>query len=185
MRLVSRIRHYFNKKALNKQVRPLKRAVLNKEEVKWIGILFDATDPAETQEVLQYKKQLQKQGKKVRLLAYINSRSKEIEASFPFFLRSDLSWKSIPQHTAVEHFLTTSLDLLMVLTPTSNLAFEYISSLSDARLKMGPYSKDVNSYDFMLEISKQTSPMQMAATMETYLQLMQSEKIKHNQLATA
>ncbi|MEM1327906.1 MAG: hypothetical protein AAGI23_18250 [Bacteroidota bacterium] len=187
MRLFSRLQHYFYQRNVAKQVRPLKRPAVSRAAIESIGILFDVTDLDEAQQVLSYKKQLEREGKRVRLLAYINSRSKEVEANYPFFLRSDINrWDSIPKGQAVEDFMTTSFDLLMVITATSTLPFEYISLLTDARLKVGANGRNADIYDLMLDIPEDKSLKYIIQTIEDYLKVVLPKKTmkKKSQLAT-
>ena len=186
MRLFSRIQHYFHKRFLAKQPLPPKRALLNRAAIKTVGILFDATNLEQAQQILRYRNQLEKEGKRVKLLAYINSRAKDIEANYPFFLRSDVNWKYIPNGQAVDDFMSVSFDLLLVVSSISTPSFEYISTLTDARLKVGPDSENRQAYDLMLDISAHHTPEQIIQLMENYLKVvLPKQQMTKKQLATA
>ncbi|MEL6718627.1 MAG: hypothetical protein AAFO82_11085 [Bacteroidota bacterium] len=154
--LLDTLKRSLNKRVLQKQPKPIKRQPTNLESAQWIGILFDATTQKNREEILTYKKKLEKSGKKVQLLAYINSRSKELDYNFPFFIRREVDWRGVPQSKAIEDFATRSFDLLLVIHPKTSIVFEYIVTLTDARLKVGPYTEDTKSYDFMVQTDDST-----------------------------
>jgi hypothetical protein len=185
MRLLNRIQHYFYKRTLAQQPAPKKRPPVQEKVINSVGILFDATDLEQTQQVLHYQKTLQKKGKKVNLLAYINSRAKNIEANYPFFLQSNVNWKHIPTGQAVEDFMRTSFDLLLVIATTSTLPFEYISTLTDARMRVGPDSDNRSSYDLMLDLPSQYTPNQIIQLMENYLKIVLPQQTAKKPLVTA
>ncbi|MEM9885726.1 MAG: hypothetical protein AAF849_07535 [Bacteroidota bacterium] len=140
-----------NKRFLKKQIKPIKRPATNLKAAKWIGILFDASSEKNIDIILNYKRKLEREGKKVNLLTYVNNRVKALEMDFPFFNKLSIDWRAVPKGEAVEEFLTRNYDLLLTISATSNLVFEYISTLSDARVKVGPVTKDYDSYDLMIE----------------------------------
>jgi len=154
--LLDTLKRSLNKRALQKQPKPIKRQPTNLKSAQWIGILFDATSKENRDSILAYKNKLEKSGKKVELLAYINSRSKELSYDFPFFTKREVNWKGVPRSKTIEEFATRSFDLLLLVHPKTSIVFEYIVTLTDARLKVGPYTEDTKSYDFMVQAEEAT-----------------------------
>jgi len=154
--LLDTLKRSLNKRALQKQPKPIKRQPTNLQSAQWIGILFDATSEENRKHILGYKKKLEKSGKKVQLLAFVNSRAKDLDYNFPFFTRREVDWKGVPQSQAIEEFATRSFDLLLLVNPKTSITFEYIVTLTDARLKVGPYTEDTKSYDFMVQAEEAT-----------------------------
>lgn len=152
--ILNSLKRLLNKRSLKKQPKPIKRKPTNLASSKWVGILFDATLQERVEIVLDFASQLEAQGKKVSLLAFFNDREKEKSLPFPYFNRRNINWISVPEGTAVENFVTQSFDTLLVLHPQSSIPFEYISTLTDAKLKVSPISKDHTCFDLMLDVSK-------------------------------
>ncbi|MEM8528669.1 MAG: hypothetical protein AAGG68_28800 [Bacteroidota bacterium] len=154
--LLDTLKRSLNKRVLQKQPKPIKREPTNLKSAQWIGILFDATSKSSRDSILAYKRKLEKSGKKIQLLAYVNSRAKDLNYEFPFFTRREVDWRGVPQSKAIEDFATRSFDLLLLVHPKTSIVFEYIVTLTDARLKVGPYTEDTKSYDFMVQVENAT-----------------------------
>lgn len=154
--LLDTLKRSLNKRALQKQPKPIKRQPTNLQSAQWIGILFDATSKENRDHILAYKRKLEKSGKKVQLLAFVNSRAKELNYNFPFFTRREVDWKGVPRSKTIEEFATRSFDLLLLVNPKTSITFEYIVTLTDARLKVGPYTEDAKSFDFMVQAEEAT-----------------------------
>ncbi|MEM9849086.1 MAG: hypothetical protein AAF847_14470 [Bacteroidota bacterium] len=186
--LPSILKRSLNKRFLQKQIKPIKRPATNLKAAKWIGILFDASTATTVQTILAYKKKLEKQGKKVDLLAFVNNRTKDLSLDFPFFNNRSINWRGVPKNEAIEEFLTRNYDLVFTLCPKVNLSFEYISTLADARVKVGPLTKDHSSYDLMIETPLDTTIANFIQHVESYLPIIKvpAPKVvvaKSNQLA--
>lgn len=174
--LVEQFKCFLNKKTLAKQPKPIKRQLSSFNAVQWIGVLYDATSPERCEKIQAFAKQLQDDGKQVTLLGFINEKKQNIDVSFDYFCKNDLTWTGTPQGKLVENFLTKSYDILYILHPKSSLAFEYISTLTDAALKVGPYTRYFAAYDLMLESNKQITIENFIVQAQQYCQLLKSTK---------
>jgi hypothetical protein len=152
--ILSSLKRLLNKRSLKKQPKPIKRKPTNLEASKWIGILFDATSTDRKEAIERFAAQLEASGKYVKVLAFMNDREKEKKCTIPYFNRRNINWIGTPKGKAIEDFLTQSFDTLLVLHPHNNLTFEYISTLVDAKLKVGPITKDKHCLDLMMDVSK-------------------------------
>lgn len=153
MSLVSKIQSYFFNSHLNKKLSQKKssRSSAELDGTESIGILFDATDAANRNRILDYAENLIKNGKKVKLLGFVKSKQKNLSLPFKFFTLQDISWKMIPESIEVNQFLKKRFDILINLYQGHNLPIEYISALSKSNLRVGPFSKNANSYDLMID----------------------------------
>ncbi len=151
--MLSEIQRFLNKRALKKQPKPLRKPPLSLEQSKWVGILFDATSIEHIEATTKFVEQLRSKGKQVRLLAYVNDKSKEIALPFPYFSKAEVNFLHIPSSNTVENFMTQTFDVLFVMHPKSTPLFEYITALTDARLKVGPFSLTKDTFDFMVDMS--------------------------------
>ena len=159
MSLISKVQTYFYNYYLNKRLKleRFDRNAMDFEQAKSIGILFDATENNSRQEVIKYAELLSKNGKKVKLLGFINNKLQEANFSFNSFTKQNLSWSMIPQGIAIEEFIKKDFDVLINLYLPNrqgnlgNLPIEYISTFSKAHLRVGPFSENHESYDLIID----------------------------------
>ncbi len=173
---VESFRRFLHKRKLARQPHPIRRKPSSLKTAKWIGILYDATSPERRASILKLVEALEAEGKKVSLLAFINERKQNIDVKFEYFCKNDLNWQKVPSNRAVETFMTKSYDVLFTLHTKSNLPFEYISTLIDAGLKLGPASNDFNAYDLMIQVTKQTTIQSFIQCAIQYCSLVQPQK---------
>lgn len=153
MRFFSKIQSYFFKSHLNNKLSQIKfnNSSVEFDFAKSIGIVFDATDSKNRLRVMDYAQSLIKNGKQVKLLGFVNSKEKELTFPFSFFSKNEVSWKMIPESPEIDKFLKNNFDILISLYSERNNPIEYISALSKASLKVGPYSDNTHSYDLIID----------------------------------
>lgn len=175
--LVESFRRFLNKKTLAKQPKPIRRQPIAFDAAKWVGIIYDATSPERRSSILELTTQLESTGKKVSLLGFINEKRQNIDVNFEHFCKNDLNWKKIPSNRAVEAFMTKSYDVLFTLDTKSSLPFEYISTMTDAGLKVGPATNDLDAYDLMIQSNKQTQIQSFINAALQYCNLLEPAKM--------
>jgi len=154
MSIFSKIKSYFFEAQLNQKLSQIK---INRTSVEFdiaesIGILFDATDPSNRNKVTAYAQNMIKNGKKVSLLGFVKNKQKDLSFSFKYFTLNEVNWKMIPESSEVNNFLNKKFDILINLYLGKNNPIEYISALSKANLRVGPFSENPNCYDLMIDI---------------------------------
>jgi len=154
MSTFSKIRFYFFEAHLNQKLSQVKtnRTSVEFDIAESIGILFDATDPSNRNKVMNYAQDMLKNGKKVNLLGFVKTKQKDLSFSFKFFTLHNLNWKMIPEGAEVNQFLNKKFDILINLYLGKNNSIEYISALSKANLRVGPFSENPNCFDLMIDI---------------------------------
>lgn len=172
MTSIKEIQEYFHHRALNQSERDLnvKRTSVAFKQAKRIGILFNGTNLEERQTVLTYAAKLEKQGKKVTLLGYLDLPKPQENLTFRHYSNQEINWKLEPHSTDVEEFRQKQFDLLLVLNTKSNLQFEYIATLSKATFRVGPFSENTNAYDLLLETDDAQDLNAFIQQVEKYLQ---------------
>ncbi len=140
----------FLKKVL-KKAKDIPRKSQNFDELKTIGILFDAKDFNTRELVAKYAKSFTKKGKKVKLLGFYDEKNKGNEFDFKCFNKNDLNWHQIPDHEEVSKFMETPFDLLIDIHLGEILPLEYISALSKAKFRIGRYTPREECYDLMID----------------------------------
>ena len=155
MSVFQTIRLGFHRRALQRILdTPFKgtRKRLNLDRASTIGILFDGSDPDRQQAVLDYNDTLRlKYHKKVQLLGFVDSDQEDGSLPFPSFSRKQVDWAFRPKGRAVEQFLESSYDLLILLHPTAHLILDFVAAQAQAHLKVGPFSEEATIYDLMID----------------------------------
>lgn len=124
------------------------------QQAQTVGLLFDATDPQDRNTVRDYTDQLKNQGKEVTLFAYFRAPEHDPNLPFKHFTNKDLDWFQRPKDDAIRHFVQQPFDFLINLNPSQEPVLEYISALSKAHLRVGPYSDKLYCYDLMIDTAK-------------------------------
>ncbi|MFK7936368.1 MAG: hypothetical protein AB8G22_22830 [Saprospiraceae bacterium] len=169
---ISDIQDYFHQRALKhaKQQLRVKHNSMNLQQAKHIGILFNATTLEQRKLVLQYVSKLEKQGKKVTLLGFLDQPKSLENLTFPHYSKQEINWKLEPHSTEVVEFIQKKFDILLVLDTLSNLQFEYISTLSKATFRVGPFTGNIDAYDLMIDTNQTSSLTVFIQQIEQYLQ---------------
>jgi hypothetical protein len=131
---------------------------MNLDKARSIGVLFNATDPAVQEQVLEYADQLRRKGKKVALLGAIDSHQEDGSLPFPSFSLKMLDWALRPQGRAVDQFLQEPFDLLIHLNARAKNSLDFIAAQATAHLKVGPFLEDLNIYDLMIDHENASVP---------------------------
>lgn len=137
------------RKALAAQTR--KRKTFTVETAGHIGILFDAGHDKKRREVLEYARQLEKKGKKLKLLGFFNDKQPHEGTDFEYFTLKDLGWTGVPQGEKVSAFVREKFDLLLSFHNHEIPALEWIAASAGAAMKIGAATSHPNDFDVQLE----------------------------------
>lgn len=143
--------HYFLKKQLNQSRRSNQNRSLSFEDARTIGILFNATHLDNRKIALKFADKLKKRSKKVKLLGFFDNQMGDENFTFDHFNRKHLDWALRPKSGVVDKFLQQPFDYLINIDPQTSLHSEYITALSQAHLKVGPYTEQTYCYDLMID----------------------------------
>ncbi|MDX1910254.1 MAG: hypothetical protein SFV22_02150 [Saprospiraceae bacterium] len=142
----------FNKalrELLNSQKRT--RQVHTFDSARSVGLLFDATDATSRKESLEFARSLEKQGKKVRVLGYFNTKPGTESPDFDAFFVKETGWTGKPNSEKAEKFIREKFDLLLTLNPDEHRPLEWLAAASQAAFKIGFATHRPNDFDIQLE----------------------------------
>ncbi len=129
--------------------------ILSFQQAKHIGILFDGTDESHIPTINQYVELLEKGGKNVSLLCFIDAVRAMESLAFPTFSRKETNWYFQPTSHEALTFVDKKFDVLINAFLQESLVLEYISTFSKAQFRVGPYLKDKqHCFDFMINIGQ-------------------------------
>jgi len=170
----SQLHNYFLQKKLPTHL--VKRQPKGFEDAKTFGILFDATEPEHRQAIKRYVQFLKQQGKQVKVLAFLNENQKQENFTFKHFSRKELDWVLRPLGNEVDEFINTPFDFLINICLKANQPLEYISTLSKAHTRVGPYTDKPYSFDLMIETQEQSNIQYFIKQLEYFLSRMNRKK---------
>lgn len=144
---------YFN----NKQAPQYRyREVKNLTEIKYIGILFDATDREIYEYVVNLSKRFKEDLKKVEALGFINSKLDrdmlQSKLGFDFFNLKSLDLFYNSKDGVVLNFIDKKFDLLIDLNAEHLYPLEIISKKSNAQFKVGIEHRGNEHLDIVFKI---------------------------------
>ena len=128
-----------------------KRKTFTLETAGNIGVLFDASNDKTRREVLDYAKQLEKKGKKVRLLGFFNDKLAHAGTGFDYFTLKETNWRGVPKSEKATAFADEKFDLLLSFNNGEVPALEWLAVGSRAAMKIGPATQRPNDFDLQLE----------------------------------
>lgn len=128
-----------------------RRKIHTLKSARSIGILFDATSEKNRKEVLQFAASLEKSGKKIRLLGFIDGPNPAEQSQFPQFTQKDRHWTGIPKSEALSGFVADSFDVLLCLNPEQVLLLDWAAAAAQAAMKIGTFTEGPNDFDMLLE----------------------------------
>ena len=157
MSFINDIRTWAYRRSLKQQLRyrtePKGRGEANLKNAVTVGILFDATELAARDVVLAYSDKLRKQGKRVKVLGYFNDPTDSENYPFEYYNHKQVDWAYRPKGEEVLSFIKQDFDLLMNINTESLIHTEYIAALSNAKLRVGPFTTHTYCYDLMIDLS--------------------------------
>lgn len=147
------LKRYFYKKNLVEQLALVKvnRQVINYNDVKTVGLIYDSTNPANDVVVGKFVERLNGDGKTVEILGFVNDKKIESKPGLNIFNKKEVSWTNVPQSEKALTFAKGKYDLFIGCFIGENLPLEYLAAVSEARWRMGAYTeKKTELYDMMI-----------------------------------
>ncbi len=117
-----------------------------------IGLLFSVVDKQKHDAVKEFIRQLEMDGKKIKVLEYLPNKKENYGFLFDFFTIKDLSFWGKINSTYAEKFIDTPFDYLFCIDQDSNPLIQHVLARSKARCRIGKFSnKDMPFFELMIE----------------------------------
>lgn len=164
------IRSYFFKQALQKLNR--EKMVVGFENAKRLGVLFECNSADEYREILAIVKDLEKGGKSVFALIYINAKALPsytmAQINFFYCLRNEIAWNLRIRNTHLFNFINSGFDMIIDLSSGNFFPLKYIAGLANAPYKVGIYNEAyVEVFDLLVrESSVQSVTMRAESVLD-------------------
>ncbi|MFL5762794.1 MAG: DUF6913 domain-containing protein [Bacteroidia bacterium] len=147
------------------------------EQIKTVGIIFDATNTDDYEIVKRYVVYLREHLKKVKVLGFFST--KEIPAltysklEYDFFSLKELSWLGKPNSTIIRNFIDEEYDLLIDLNIQDHFALKYIAALSKAKFKVGKFDEEgFDIHDLMIDSDNTKTIKYFLRQIDTYITML-------------
>ncbi len=142
----TKARTYFLHKRLGSVQRS--RKLVNINTAGSVGILFELTDESTYFAVQKYLQKLQERKVRVKALGFASNKQSTNKflpvLTFDFFKESQVNWMGFPKAKCVADFIENEFDICINIASEKIFPLHYIAGMSRARLKVGPFSQDVN-----------------------------------------
>jgi len=183
----TRIGYYF----LNKGISSLSRnkKLVNINSAGSVGVLFELTDESVYYSIQKYFQKLQEKKIKVKALGFASNKHVTNHflpvLAFDFFDGKQLNWFYIPKATCVQDFMDADFDICINIASENVFPLKYIAGLSNARLKVGAYGKDMpgqkykelsSIYDIMLLAEENHNQIVFLDQIHDYLTILNPKK---------
>jgi len=143
------------------------RSSIPYKQTKSVGIVFSVEDKQIRQDVKEFIRTLELDGKQVKVLEFLPNKKENYEILFDFFSIEDLTfWGNINSEHA-NNFSKTSFDLLFYVDLNSNPLVLDLLARSKAHCRIGRYCKEESPY-FELMIKQEGTPKGLMETMYKY-----------------
>lgn len=157
MDVISKIRSHFGERLLNKASvnRRPRASMVAFEQADSVGVFCRVFTELEYQRLLDTLPSLFCSASRISLLVW-NRTGKPLAGStgaldVSFFRTRDISWRMVPENRAVQTFIEEPFHLLFVPDDPRLFPVRYITVMSKAGFKVGPWSHSKETiFDFML-----------------------------------
>ena len=161
MKAVKNIQEKVGRIFLKKEAKRLKRSVkaFSIEKASTIGVVYNATNRSDAETVKKFIQYLKEERKDVFSLGFIDSKDAsdivKPHLNYAYFDKRNLSKSFIPKGDEVQSFIKKPFSILIDLNTVDCFPIEYITSLSEARFKVGAkgFYRD-NACDLIIDIEE-------------------------------
>ena len=155
-------------------------AVSYKNAIK-IAILSESQTIDTSQYIIDFISAIRKNGKDISTLEYLNNSIKLSVKSWKqkqFYLhKQNLNFFNLPKKEPLREYLEKEFDIVINLCITNNVYLHYMSAITNAKLKIGPYNPEFQScYDLMINVEDDTDMNSFVSSVDTYLKMINNNQ---------
>jgi hypothetical protein len=182
MELLKGLRTRIGNAILHNKISRTKRkaSYINIELVKNIGIVWDASSTEEFPSLSKFHQRMAEKKAEVNILGYYSGNSLPNQYTAIRYLsiikKEELSFFYQPVSSEISTFVNKNFDVLIDLNFKKLLPLKYISSLSNARLKVGLFESETGNttFDLMMDIKNPVNVDEYLNQVVHYLEMIKS-----------
>ncbi len=151
---------------------------MNIEDVRNIGIVFDATSADDFEIVKNYVNKLKQMGKRVHGIGFYDAKviPQNIyytKSDFDLFNAKEVKGMGEPESPYIKTFITEIRDILIDVNLSNKFPLRYISAMSYAKFKIGiDIPKNKNIHDMLITVDPSAGLDKYLSQVDFYLQMM-------------
>lgn len=147
---------------------------VNWDQVKKVGILYNASHPGFAEKVLDLYRFLYAEGKQPFTLGYMDVKDEKqlppARLGFDYFCRKQLNRKKLPDSVVTRNFIDEPFDVLLDLNVENILPLYAVSVLSRAKLKAGLALEENDHLNLTIELNPNAASQEVLNELVTQLQ---------------
>ncbi len=157
---------------------------INLFHIKTIGIVWDASRPEDFSILTRFHQKMAEQNKDVRILGFYPGKELPDRYTairyFTCFRKNEVNFFYCPVSPDAESFISAHFDLLIDINFGSQFPLYYVSSLSQADLKVGLTGCEPESspFDLMISMTGEVNTEKYLEYVLYYLEMINSESAK-------
>lgn len=176
MGLIDNLKNKIGAWFLSRQVKANKgmQHVPSLASIHEIGIIYNATESKQEEQITNIAHFLREQGKKVQTIGFVDAKvlphNRKFHISSTYFWREQLNVFNIPQEEKVGQFMQHKFDLILNLYFEPIFPLQAMSTLCKAKFKMGAQINNSLAYnDSIIDIGEDKNATQLASQIIHYL----------------
>jgi hypothetical protein len=148
--------------------------IQNFNQMRSIGILFDASSQNITQDIIEFKKKFKDLDKQIDIYGY--TKQDQIVAESYLMSKKDLNWYGYPIKNSAFAFADKSFDVLISVFPESNSPLLSVLSLTKSKLRIGIDSiKNITLLDIVVQVDHPNNQMKSLEIIFNFLKTINSK----------
>ncbi len=156
----------------------INREFINFKSAYRIGILSNYSDPSSQEIISNYKKHIEKLGFECEVLLFVDKKEKDHNVFLQYYNWEDLDRKNmLPYSPKTDRFIFKKYDLLLNLYLQPIPSLLYISKMSHAKCRVGPYIESMkDSFDLLIPKNEEQNIEQLIKNINEILILNKYER---------
>ena len=118
---------------------------------KKVLLFFDGTDGSERKVIQKYATELERSGKVVKLLAYVDTKEPDSELGINHYVNKDINWYQVPANEDLQVIQAKGYDVMISLLSSIKLHHQFVIGSMNAAMKIGPHLDE--SFDVVFDMS--------------------------------
>lgn len=152
---------------------PTHRSSMIYDKADQIGVIFTIDSKEKHDTIKSFIKQLEADGKKVDVIAYLPKNKENYEFLFDFYTAKDISFWGSFTSDKVTSFASKSFDYLFYIDTQSNILNRNILAMSKAKCRVAPFDELNEDYsEMMVQVPKKASITELVNEMYRYTKLL-------------
>ena len=186
MELFKKIRLNIGKNILSKKVANLKKKVYysNFSQVKSIGIVWDASRPIEFASLTKFYQKMHELKIEVKIYGYYPGKNLPDQYTAIRYLtcikKDEINFFYCPVSSETRKFINNPFDILIDINFEKRFPLKYVTTLSNARFKIGLFDHEPSHspFDLMMEIKNPVDIGLYLSQIICYLEMIKDKTVK-------